>query len=347
MVRAFLFALLICPSLLHAESRISDAFGIFDPTAQPSRQDWSGHVMQNDADGGTFNISQEAATIEIFVGQKSLVQSQGIGLHAALLFDQHDNLVSNETRVMLTAGEATESAPTRNGLAHRLFSAGNETGTFFAWATLGAPNAAQSRRVTYRVVPNLRQTQLQLDRPDAPLALDAPHNLASLTGEISDDGLEGLSTVVTLDHGDMKHSVVPGLWTGTSHRALLLTRDLPGDAQAQLHLTFTDSNEVALSLDTTSQLGSPLVLATAVPDLAATRITIGPILTDQGHHISEGTLALVTITDSNTNKIEVPTWSHDGRISVLAPSQALPFDMVVTTPYGSVTATVQIGEDQP
>lgn len=331
----------------------SDAFGVFDAGSDAARAEWSGHSAPIVAPGalagdGTFVSPGGAETVLIYFGQKSLSQGSDTALIAALVLDRHGNLVADGTDVSLVAADGRQSASSLHGIASRPVAAGEALGLHHAWAETADGGASrQSPRVSYRVVPALSEQVARLARPVGPLSTE---DVASFDAEYAGDAgmaefLDGVAAQIVLAHRSGAHSLVPAQLIGGRLHARLLTREVFGRAEAQLHMPFATSAPIALDI-APIRAGGPLrVAAMSLPDIVATRLSLGAFTTGAGHLLHDGSHLRVAVTDAAGERYEAQTWSLDGVADVTLPSVALPFAVEVHTPAGRQTATVTRTED--
>jgi hypothetical protein len=331
-----------------AQTLLTDAFGVFDASTDAARTEWAGVSAPIAAPGalagdGTFVSPSGAEMVLIHFGEKSLPQGSGTALIAALVLDRHGNLVADGTGVSLVAADARQSAPSIHGIASRPVAAGEAPGQHFAWAETavgGAPR--QSPRVSYRVVPALSQQAALLVGPVGQLRTEdvAPFDAALVRDEGMEDLLDGMAAQIVLTHGSGAHSLVPAQWVGGRLHARLLTREVFGRAEAQLHMPFARSAPIALDITPVRASGPLRVAATSLPDIAATRLALGPITTGTGHLLHDGSQLRVAVTDAAGEDFEAAAWTLDGVADVTVPSIALPFAVEVLTPAGGLSQTV-------
>ncbi|MEO0545030.1 MAG: hypothetical protein AAFY99_14530, partial [Pseudomonadota bacterium] len=76
------------------------------------------------------------------------------------------------------------------------------------------------------------------------------------------------------------------------------------------------------------------VRATAFTDIAATRLRFGPLTTQAGHLMHDGSLAQVSIIDAAGREFEARAWTLDGFAELTVPTDALPLALSVASPSG-------------
>lgn len=345
---AFMMTALCLAAPASGQSYLSDAFGVFDAETDAARAAWSGLTAPVAAPGtetgtGTFVAPGDAETVLLHFGEKSLTQGSGVALSAALVLDRHGNLVSDGTEVSLVAADGTENTTTVNGIAARSVAAGEVLGQHFAWAeTVWRGASRQSPRATYRVVPALSEQAARLVGPVGPLRTEdvVPFDAALADDTGAAELLDGVAAQIVLTDRFGAHSLVPAQWIGGGLHARLLTREISGALDARLHLPFAASPSISVDI-AQIRVGGPLrVAATTLPDLAATRLSFGPITTGAGHLLHDGSHVRVTATDATGVRFAAQAWSLDGLAQVTVPSDALPFSVEVVTPAGRQTTYV-------
>jgi hypothetical protein len=344
---AFLVALCLAAPA-SGQTLLSDAFGVFDAETDAARAVWSGLVAPISTPGarpgeGTFVAPGSAETVLIHFGEKSLAQGSDVALIAALVLDRHGNLVADGTELSLVAADGAQTARVRYGIAARSVAAGEALGQHHAWAETAVQGASrQSPRVSYRVVPALSDQSGRLVAPTGPLRTE---EVIPFDAMLADDAgmaelLDGMSAQIVLTHPFGAHSLVPAQLIGGRLHARLLTREISGPAEARLHLPFAASSRIAVDIAPIAAGGPLRVGATVLPDIAATRLSVGPLTTGAGHLLHDGSHLRVAVTDAAGGHFEAQAWSLDGVAQVTVPTVALPFAVEVVTPAARLSATV-------
>jgi len=327
-----------------AETLIADAFGHYPAGGDAGRAGWSGlqSAIQDPADLRRVPPGP-AETVLVIFGEKSVVATDDTAQVAALVFDAAGNLVSDDTPVRLSAADGADLRPTRDGIAARPVLAGTETGRFHAFAETGSDaSLRQSARVNYRVIPPLSGLATALSTPAAPLPSEEILRLeaAPLTGASGAVPADGVAGSILLGHADGSHSFVPATWIGGALQAPILSRDIAGPATARVQLPFSESAPVPIDIGRLAP-GAPLrVQATALPEIGATRLALGPFTTSRGHHLHDGSPVTLRVTDADGRRLRAESWLLDGVTEVTVPSCDLPFDVEVTSPLGTTRQTL-------
>jgi hypothetical protein len=340
-------------SPLEADGLRGDAFGVFVEAEDPDRMAWAGLNSDLGPPGDepsdhVIVAPGSAATVLIQFGEKSLARRTGVALLAAIVLDTNGNLVADGTAMSLRAGDGASVSPTGNGIAARRVPAGEVAGNFHAWAeTAGQGHPLrQSPRVTYRVVPALPDQGADLAEPSARLQIeDVVSFEAELDGQADrPDLLDGMSAQIVLAHPDGAHSVVPGMWIGGQLHARLLNRDIAGTARARLYLPYAASSEVSVDVPPITTSGPLHVAAAILPEIRATRLHLGPITTDAGHLIHDGSLVEVSVTDAAGHEFQRSAWTLNGLAEITVPTDELPLSIAVATPGGVLSQLISEAE---
>lgn len=342
-----LCAILLAPQPSWADAYVTDAFGLFPATETGERTEWSG--VRTHFEGGLFagqttHPAGPATQLEVVFGEKSIITETGTAQFAILAKDAFGNLAAEGTQIIASAHDGAISAYTTHGIASRPVAGDGEIGTHYAWANLAAPGAqVQSARFEYRIVSDLSTLTFALSPAEANLPVDATHRLTAqpVTGQSHDTSL---ATTTILAHDDGASSVVPGLWTGHLHEARVLTRDLTGTFLATLHLPFQISDDVTFAVEDTRLVPNVLIRAEQHVATGTTAIEIGPLATDTGHFVPEGTTVQTTLRDGTGTTFETTSWTMDGNLTITVPTLALPTTVTIDTAYGQ--AELQIADTQ-
>ncbi|MCU4655219.1 hypothetical protein N8I71_20445 [Roseibacterium sp. SDUM158016] len=344
MNRLVLLILVLLAGPARADTMIADAFGLYPSSSDGARAGWSG--LQSDLFFPEETRVMEpgpADTVLIVFGEKSLVAGDGTGLAAALLFDAAGNLVTDGTAVRLSAADGTRTQRTRGGIASRQVQAGSVTGRFHASAETGSgATLRQSSRVSYRVIPALSGLAAELTPPAAALPAEEILQLeaAPLTGASGALPPDGVAGALFLSHADGSHTFVPATWIGGALQAPMLSRDIAGAAAARLFLPFSESAPVPVEIARLAPGAALNLSATALPTIGATRLSLGPFTTSQGHHLHDGSPVQLRVRDAAGRVFQSENWLLDGVAEETVPSRDLPFDIVVTSPLGTSRLTL-------
>lgn len=348
----FAALLMIPPVTAQADQAwTTDAFGLLPAQmhSDSARAMWSGLRETFSADGktqATYHPSGPSESLLLHVGPKSSVAGKDKVHIIAMGFDQHGNLAHDHETVTLHLSDTNRHETTlRDGLAHHLFRPVPTAGSYFAGAET---TVRQSGRATYRVVPNLSGMTPSIAPVGGRLAAEAPHEL-TLTGlrdAYGNPAGHGAALQIVIKKANGSNSIVTALSTGPTAEARLLTRGLSGMVEATANLGAITTSPRRLRIERLRPQRAPDLIATALPDLSAVRLRIGPFRTTRGHHLQDGaTVTILTRIADGTPHV-VKTSLRDGWAESLLPitAKALPAPLSLETPLGTIHMTLSLSD---
>ncbi len=331
-------AMLLClAGPVMGQGAVTDAFGIRETGPSP-RQGWSGWVetVTEARAAGVAIPAGAGATVLFYLGAKSLTAGGWAGQAAALVLDAGGNLVADGSEVVVTVAGQAVVRPTLNGIASRPVLPGSEAGQFHAGAAIAG---RQSERAEYEVRADLASISLAWGEQIAPVRAEDFHELetALMADRFGNPVPDGVGGMARLDHPGGKVTLVPMVAVGGTGRGQLLARDVPDMAQAQLGFGSTTTGPLEIAVDRPLPVGNLALRAVAEADTGATRLTVGPFLTDAGHTLNEGSPVGLRITTRAGRIIEHQAWVFKGEANVLTLAGAadFPLQVEVTSALGT------------
>ena len=339
---AILILCIASPAL--GQEAVTDAFGIRAAGSSP-RDSWAGWVekLASRTVTGIYVPAGAGQNVLIYLGEKSLTAGGKSGQVAALVLDAQGNLVSDETAVTLTTKGQAEIQPTQNGIASRRFSPGSVAGQNHAGAAIAGQ---QSTREEYEVQPDLSSlTGTWRDDP-ALLLIEDMHVLETLLllDQFGNRALDGVGGEALLSHAGGAVSLVPMVTVDGIAHGQLLVRDIPSHAEAQLVMNQLTLAKRAVTVARPAALGTLWITAVLDPDTAATKLTVGPFLTDAGYLLNDGSPVTLIVTTEGREPLHQQVWVLAGKATalVLAGSADYPLFVEVTSALGVVRQTIAV-----
>lgn len=320
---AWIAAMLLCPAAWATDMH-SDAFGIL-----PARELSDARASWAEADQRPTRVDN----IYFFVGAKSLVAGQDIGHAVALLIDAAGNLVQDGSRAGFTLGRDRMIAETRRGVADILYQPPTEAGEYVAGVSSGA---TQSSRATFRVTADLRSVSPSVAPQDAPARIEAFTAFASqdLTDQFGNTPPSGLGAQVVVQHQDGSFSISTPVIRDGRAGANLLMRDIAAAGQTQLSLLESRSGSTEFAIQNNHLAAPTQVQIWEVPEIQAIGVEAGPVLSSEGHALTDGAPIRLDIRDASGVSYTRMGWIRDGRFRTVVPLTAAnaPFEVRVETP---------------
>lgn len=324
-----------------------DAFGIVPVEKRSeSRTSWSGLSLSNEIQ--TIRPSGKPDSLLIFVGPKSIVVGREKGQAVALVLDSANNLVTGGELVDFNFGPGDhQSTPVKNGIADALFSPGVRSGIVHVNASL---KNLQSARATVRVMSDFKTTNLTV-----PIVPGEPkyESIARISTDLLTDHFgniveDGVSTRMLIRHSDDQITILSSVVKDGRAQAQFLTRDIP--QSGRIRLAFGNSySESSLLYITPLDFGGPTkVSVESLGSLRAIRIKVGPVLTDAGHHLSDGAAISVVATNAFARSTSTGGWLSDGlfETTLSLDPESGPFIFNVTTFFGQQTAIADVDKSE-
>ena len=191
--------------------------------------------------------------------------------------------------------------------------------------------------------------------PETAVPTLAPETFAGISsGPIRDrfgnpveDGVGGL---FTLEHGQGRFTLVPGVTVAGELSGMLLLRDVPGSGQLRASLADAASGTTEVTVRQLSPAAPLEATAVAAGEIDAATFTIGPFVTDEGYLLPDGAVADILLTDALGHEDRASLWLRDGHVSSLRmiSPKAFPVTVEVQSVLGIQTAVVaRAGEATP
>ncbi|SMX31108.1 hypothetical protein [Actibacterium lipolyticum] len=329
-------ALVLLANNAHAGDFVSDGFGLVPATAiSEQRAAWAGLIVR--PDGEIQQPPEDAETVLIFVGPKSLVAGVDDGHAVTLNFDRHGNFVADDLPVDFRLGPQRVTDPeTRYGIGDVLFRPDPSAGVFLTGATI---QERQSARATYRVTADLESIKLQNQPVEGQLSFEtfATLSTAPLTDKFGNVANDGVSAKMTITHGDGAFTVLTPVVSDGSAQSKLLTRDIPDGGAMTTTLGLVASAATDLPVQPLGDLVPAELRLWAIPEIEAVAFRAGPILTDAGHLLNDGASVKVTVQGASGASATADGWLLDGTFQTfltLDPKDG-PFEVEFSTPLGT------------
>lgn len=319
MSRVILFLILLAFPL-RAQELSTDAFGIFPSAQMGERANWAGYRETSD---GSMHFQQprEADAAILFVGPKSIIAGIEPGHAVALALDAHGNMLDGvATEFSLGFGDEVE-VETQFGIASHLFRPPPVAQGYLAGATIAD---VQSARADYRVTAHLATVQLwPLPNADPLLQENfgsiATERLSDAYGNVVEDGV-GLS--ILLDQPNGAKTLLSSVVRDGAARATILSRDIAGPVTGQLALAGNQAGGIRMRVDQLLITDPGNLLIWPQPDIDAINLHIGPIQTNRGYVVPDGTSVEVKVAGSSSQVAAAEGWALDGHVSFILPLSA-------------------------
>ncbi len=334
--------LIVLASGTAAQEVTTDAFGVVPTADLGERANWAG--LRTTSTGGAMTQKPKAVDAAIlFVGPKSIVAGIEPGHAVAIGLDVFGNMVDDvPTEFVLGTGEES-NITSQDGIADLLFTPPPRSGVFLAGADVGG---VQSSRADYRVTAHLATVQPKfaadnnavLPETFAQISTDV---LLDSYGNIVDDGV-GLVTI--LEDGNGLTTLLPTVVRDGAAQSNLLTRDLSGDVFGSVALAGTRAEGLRFAIQDMVLTDAGAFAIWAEPSINAVHLRIGPMETDAGYLVPDGTSVAVDIVARDRTRQTVAGWVLDGYVSFLlsvAPDSA-PFDVALQVGANSVERRVDV-----
>jgi len=343
MIRAICIFIVLANSV-SAQDLTTDAFGILPSSDMGDRENWAGLRVTS---GGVAHVQDAGAASAalLFVGPKSIVAGVEPGHAAVLALDVFGNTLNGApARFALGYGDDIE-VQTRFGIGDTLFTPPPMAGGLLAGATV---DGVQSARADYRVTANLAAMR-PLARPyDGNILPEtfvsiATQPLRDTFGNLVDDGV-GLSLLLSEQSGAV--TLLAGVVRDGSAQSTLLTRDISGAVTGQIVLAGTASDGLQIFVDPLVMADPGDIVIWSEPSIHAVHLRIGPMQTDKGYLVPDGTYAEVSVTAQDGLTAFASGWVLDGYLSFTLPllQETAPFDIVLLVGGNRETASVTVSQ---
>jgi hypothetical protein len=338
-MRCLAVLILVAALPARADELMTDAFGIA-LAADSARAGWAGYRETMTGVGETI-VPGPGAQVQFYLGAKSLVAGLGQGLAMALVTDLVGNMVADGAGVEFAIDAARHQAVTQNGIAAVTVGPFTQAGQFHAGAAI---KGQQSTRHEYVVTADLRGIAPALLPQGKPALAEDFQDVATavLTDRFGNPVTEGSGLTFLLTGADGSTSVLPAVTLNGAALGKLLVRDIA--AQGVLQASFGASTSLAAPLRTVAlnPVGDLAITVTALPDIAATRLQIGPFLTDAGHVLNDGATVTLQITTKAGAMPSQTGWVLDGAVdfTTLISPDDFPIALTITSPLGSISRRI-------
>lgn len=340
---------MLLPGVAAAETVLTDAFGIYVPTAdQAARNSWAGYseTLTDETNAGKNIEPTEPQDILFYLGPKNLIAGGPAGEAMALVLDASGNLVADGAEVTISTGRHAAIVPSQTGVAELFFKPGTIAGQFHAGAAVGAH---QSERGEYEVAPDLAgiaPTWPAAPRLQAPFEDFTDLETAPLVDEFGNRILDGAGGMMQLDHGNGQITLLPFVSVEGIGQARILTRDTPGDGQLSLNFERRTSSPVHFDMSDPKPKGPLQINAITDVETASTKLNLGPFLTTEGHVLNDGSTVQLQITTRDGKVLQQSGWTLGGMVTAtfLIDTTAFPIGVDITSPLGTVSHTLNTPE---
>ncbi len=318
---------------------VTDAFGVA-ATDDIARAGWSGY-RETLSGVGEIIAPEDGASVQFYLGEKSLVAGVGRGLAMALVMDAKGNLVADGTGATFTLDSVIYPAITHNGIAAATFGPFQAAGQFHAGAAIAGQ---QSARAEYVVTADLASVKPVLAETAGPMLPEDFHEFATspLADRFGNAVSDGSGLTVELRGDDGRTTILPAITVGGVARAILLARDLGPKGTVRATLAANESVGQPFRIASLLPAADLAVTAMALPDIAATSLKLGPFLTDAGHLLNDGALITVAITTVSGATQVQSGWVLDGSASflLLLDRPDFPLSLTISSPLGTVSRNI-------
>lgn len=319
-----------------AEPFQSDAFGLFDPaTTAAERREWSGWAER----GGSV-LPEEADRLVIFAGPKSMVAGKDPGHVVAVAMDRHGNLVADGTASQVTIAGDMTATTTHGGIADLLVTPRTLATNLFVGVSVGA---RQSPKAMLSVTADIASIRPQLTTPPPDVQSDSEFALSTrpLTDRFGNEAPDGTGVTTILQHTDGSFSLAHGLVLQDRPTTRFIARDIPGVAVAAMTLGRQTATPLGLLVQSPQAAGLLDLELEPAPEIAATRLRLGPFLTTAGYALSDGVQVDVTAQLGSGQSHTETAWVIDGEVSLLFPfpPTADLRALTVSSPLGAMDLT--------
>ena len=295
-----------------AEPVVTDGFGIL-PTRllSPDRATWTDAPT-----GGAPADPGDPATVLLFAGPKLLVAGRDRAHLVALGLDQHGNLVRDgQIATFSMPDSALPDQRTRNGIADILHLPQPKARRMTVGAQIGD---RQSPPADLAVTADLSALFPRIRAPEPPSARIDLLQLESLpmTDRHGNVVPDGIALDLTMLGANGAALATPVTLAGRA-QTVLVPRDMQGTQDARLALGAQQGPVAPIDFGRVVPLPAPPIAAWALGDLDLTVLRIGPVGTQDGHLMPDGTPVRVTTDDGIATG-----WLRDGQVELQLPRPA-------------------------
>ena len=356
-----LISALICglwPLHLFAQAVTTDAFGIV-PGVMPegSRQHWAG-LRGHETGAERVAPDTAAASAILFAGPKSVVAGKEDEHVVVLALDRHGNMLDGASVRFSIAPQEPVTRVTQKGIGDVRFRPDTRAGAYLAGADLGTDleegadgepqGAVQSARADYNVTADLASVAPRLVAPEAEIGAEIFSDLVTepLADRFGNRVEDGVGPSVLLRGGDGRYTLLSAPVSDGVAQAVILTRDVAGLLQGALALGGQVSAQTPVRVAAPALDGPPGLVVWPLPSLDAVMVRVGPMATDAGYVLTDGSPVRLEVTDKTGGGITTSGWALDGFVSLMLPLSpgGAPFDVTVSTAFGGTRQTVPLTE---
>ena len=310
----------------------SDAFGLFDPATEPERQAWAGLQGERYIQG-----PEPPTSLQILMGEKSLIAGRGRSMALALGLDTHGNLMANGliTEFQLSSEDRTFQTESDNGLAYIIIPNTTLAGLFWASALIKNNSPLQSERQLYRITADMRQVVPRIEGSrigDVRADLVSPP-LRDVHDNLIDDGQGFLFQLKR--HG--KTDLIPALSVSALVQAQIPKDQLDREQFLRLSTNFEQTDAKVLAY-AKPRLLSPIALTTQYnADLGLLNVKWAPLLTDDGHLVPDGSRVKLRLETKLFDPADTTAWVEAGmaRASLFLWKEDFPARLTLATSFGA------------
>jgi hypothetical protein len=319
---------------------VTDAFGIVDQAQIGTRANWSG--IRNTPDGPPpMTQARGADALLFFLGEKSLIPNQSQGHAVVIALDPDGNLVADGTQIFFDIGQDPRvRQETVNGIAGQVFFPSIRAGVYHAGATsFGEFGARQTNRSEFRVISELASIQPQLSWQQTRI-LRAEDFAEARTDPMRDQFgnliEDGVGVQFTITHPENRFTLLSGQTMSGVARGRLLARDIPNQGDMAVELLQARSAPLDVTVTPAIYLEGIDVTLTAMPEIDATALRVGPIVSTAGYVLNDGSQIIVELEGRDGTRYTANGWVLDGYFDdiLLASPTNGPFDLRLKTPLG-------------
>ena len=338
---SFLLSILAVP--VAADEHVSDAFGILPVEAlSTDRAAWSG--LRSGAET-LVTDPDKSDVVLIFVGPKALVAGRDDGHAVALAFDTFGNLVQGARASFSLETNGLIGADVRDGIANILFQPAPVAGTFAAGVSIGN---LQSPRALYLVTADLASVVPAMEpAPGLEAEKISTFSSAELRDRYGNPVEDGTGTTLTLTHDDGSTTLLFAPVREARSETTMLVRDIGAGGSLRLELA-TAGVSTEVGFEALKGASPTNALVWAMDEIGSIGVRIGPVTTDAGFLLTDGSPVEVTVT-SNGEAVGTRGWLRDGYFeSVLRrPSGDEFVEVAFTTALGLEKRGVRVLEAAP
>ncbi len=327
-----------------AQEAATDAFGILPTAHLGDRANWAGLRGSSTGEDVVQTAGPAEATV-LFVGPKSIVAGIEPGHAVALGLDIYGNMLDGAQAQFTLGYGAGLPAETTRGIVDTLFTPPPRSGVFLAGAEVGG---VQSARADYRVTAHLATVQPQFIAQDGRILPEtfgqiASEPLVDAYGNPVDDGV-GVS--IFLRDGAGTATFLPSVVRDATAQSTLLARAITGNVAGQMALAGTSAGGLSFDVEPMVVTDAGDILIWSEAEINATHLRVGPMATDKGYLVPDGTALAIEIMGGDGAMQPAQGWVLDGYAAFvfLLDPQSGPFDVTLTLSDTKITRQVSVAQ---